>query len=37
VKLTSETGPSEGLRAAGLWLLLAVGALAVAGQAVVTL
>jgi len=37
VKLTSETGPSEGLRAAGLWLLLAVGTLAVVGQAVVTL
>jgi len=37
VKLTSETGPSEGWRAAGLWLLLAVGTVAVVGQAAVTL
>ncbi len=37
VRLTSETGPSEGWRAAGLWLLLAVGTVAVTGQAVVTL
>jgi hypothetical protein len=37
VRLTSETGPSEGWRAAGLWLLLAVGTVAVVGQAVVTL
>ena len=33
VEITSENGPSEGWRALGIWLLLAVGVVAVVGQA----
>ncbi|MEZ3143167.1 hypothetical protein [Halobaculum sp. MBLA0143] len=32
VEITSDDGPSEGWRALGIWLLLAVGVVAVLGQ-----
>lgn len=33
VEITSDDGPSEGWRALGIWLLLALGVVAVVGQA----